>query len=129
MKTIRQTVTFDATPDQIYEALMDSKKHSEFTGSKAAIENKKGGKFEVWDGYANGINLELIPGKKIVQTWRASDWPEGVESNITYMLRGTTDKTELEFTQTGVPDEFYDDISRGWEEYYWQPLNKFLQNT
>jgi uncharacterized protein YndB with AHSA1/START domain len=31
MKTIRQSVTFEASPYDVYEALMDSKKHSRFT--------------------------------------------------------------------------------------------------
>ena len=46
-KSIRQTVTFKASPHAIYEALMDSKKHSEFTGGEAKISRKIGGKFSI----------------------------------------------------------------------------------
>ena len=28
------------------------------------------------------------------------------------------------FTQTGVPSEFYKEISTGWRSYYWSPLRK-----
>jgi len=68
---------------------MDSRKHARFTGGSARISRKVGGKFSVHDGYAEGRNLELIPDMKIVQTWRASDWPEGLYSNVTFELNET----------------------------------------
>lgn len=126
MKKIEQTVIINAPAKDVYDALMDSIQHSEFTGAKATIDNKVGGKFSVWDGYASGVNLELIPGKKIAQTWRASDWPEGVESKLTINLAQKGEDTELEFTQTGVPNEFYQDIKVGWQDYYWKPLKDFF---
>ena len=42
-KTIRQSVTFKATPHAVYEALMDSRKHARFTGDAASISRKVGG--------------------------------------------------------------------------------------
>ncbi len=126
MNKIEQTVIINAPAKDVYDALMDSSQHSEFTGAKASIDNKVGGKFSVWDGYASGVNLELIPGKKITQTWRASDWPAGVYSKLTIELKTLGENTELEFTQTGVPDEFYQDIKDGWQDYYWKPLKDFF---
>ena len=76
-KTIRQSVAIRASTHDVYEALMDSRKHAQFTGDKASISRKVGGKFSVFDGYSEGTNLELIQDTKIVQTWRASDWQEG----------------------------------------------------
>jgi activator of HSP90 ATPase len=67
-----------------------------------------------------------VPGKKIVQTWRASDWPDGVESKVTIVLSQEDESTRLEFNQTGVPDDFYNDIKQGWQDYYWHPLQTFL---
>ena len=72
-KTVKQTVTFKAQRHEVYEALMDSKKHAKFTGDKATISRKVGGKFSVFDGYGEGTNIELIPDSKIVQNWRAGD--------------------------------------------------------
>jgi len=126
MKTIKQTVEFKAQPDEVYEALMDSKKHAGFTGAKATVSRKVGGKFSVWDGYAEGENLELVPGKKIVQSWRASDWPEGAISKVTYRFAQTKSGTRLTFTQTGVPDELVADIKQGWKDFYWAPMKGML---
>ena len=129
MKTIKQTVTIKRNPHDVYEALMDSHKHTRFTGDKAVISKTIGGTFSVFDGYAQGTNLELIPDKKIVQTWRASDWPEGHSSMVTFMFKAVPSGTRLTFTQTDVPDEFADDIAQGWKDYYWTPLKQMLERT
>lgn len=59
MKTIRQSVTFKASPHDVYEALMDSKKHGRFTGSLARISRKEGGAIMAYDGYVSGENVGL----------------------------------------------------------------------
>jgi len=128
-KTIRQSVTFKAAPDEVYEALMDSKKHSKFTGSKARISREVGSRFSVYDGDLEGTNLELIPDQKIIQSWRSSDWPEGHYSKATFTLKKVEQGTKLTFTQTGVPEEHYDDISQGWRDYYWTPMKEMLKSS
>ena len=127
MKTIRQIVNFQATPHEVFEALMDSKKHCAFTSSKVSISRKVGGKFSVYDNYATGKNLILIKDKKIVQTWRASDWPNGHFSKVTFLLTKTKTGTKLTFTQTDVPDDKYKEISKGWYDFYWNPIKIFLE--
>ena len=124
---IRQTATFKASPHEVYEALMDSEKHSIFTGGRSVVSRKIGGKFSAFDGYSEGTNIELIPDKKIVQTWRAADWPSGHYSWATFLLKEIGGKTRLTFTQTGVPREQFDDISHGWKDYYWTPMKKWLE--
>ena len=126
-KNIKQTVTIKATPHEIYEALMDSRKHSKFTEGKASISRKVGGKFSISDGYIEGTNLELVPDEKIVQSWRASDWQEGHYSKVTFKLSKVEKGTRLDFTQTGVPEDQYEDISQGWKDYYWEPMKEFLE--
>ena len=64
-KTLRQQATFSCSPLELYEILMNSKKHGEITGGKAKISNKITGQFEVFDGYVRGYNIELVPGKRI----------------------------------------------------------------
>jgi activator of HSP90 ATPase len=126
-KTIKQSVTIKASPHDVYEALMDAKKHAKFTGGKAVISREVGGRFSTFDGYAEGVNLELIPNKKIVQSWRADDWPEGHYSKAAFVLKEAASGTELNFTQTDVPVEFADDVAQGWQDYYWEPMKKMLE--
>ncbi len=62
-KTIRRKVVVGATPNEAYEASVDARKHSAFTGSKATCDAGVGGEFTAWDGYISGKNLELEKGK------------------------------------------------------------------
>lgn len=128
-KIIKQSALFKAAPHEVYEALMDSGKHSKFTGSKAEISQKIGGEFTAWDGYIMGTNVELVPDEKIVQSWRAEEegWPEDHYSTVTITLKKESGGTRLAFIQEGVPEDCYEDIEQGWNDFYWKPLKKFLE--
>ena len=129
MKTraIRQSVTFKASANEVYEALMDSKKHAKFTGSVVQMSRRVGSKFGVYGGDIQGVNLELVPDQKIVQSWRYRDWPEGHYSKASFSLKEVPSGTRLTFTQTGVPEQFCDDIGQGWRDYYWEPMKEMLE--
>jgi activator of HSP90 ATPase len=74
-KTLRQTVTFKgASPTEVYDLIMDSRKHMSLSRERAIISKKVGGSFSAWNGHLTGFNLVLKPGEKIVQAWRATDW-------------------------------------------------------
>jgi activator of HSP90 ATPase len=126
-KTIKQTATFKASPHDVYELLMDSKKQAELEGGEAKISRKVGGKFTISSGDIEGTNLELVPDQKIVQSWRYGDWPEGHYSTATFSLEKTDKGTRLTFTQTDVPDDKYEDIKQGWKDYYWTPMKAMLE--
>jgi activator of HSP90 ATPase len=125
-KTLRQSVLLKATPHAVYEALMDSKKHAEFTRSPAVIRREVGAEFSAFDGWASGTTLELIPDKKIVQKWRAAEWPEGHYSTVTFELQAQGQETRLEFTQSDIPEDHYEELEAGWVEYYWDNLTAYF---
>lgn len=125
---IEQTVEFNTNAHEVYELLMDDKKHAAFTGTSANISREVGGEFSVWGRYATGKNVELISDKKIVQTWRASDWPEGEMSKVTFELRDKDGGCELNFSQSNVPRDFVEDIRQGWKDNYWDLMQEYLSN-
>ena len=126
-KTIKQEVIFKASPHEIFEMLMDSKKHSKFTGAKAKISRKVGGKISAYGDYIEGKNIEIIPDKKIVQKWRGNEWPLWHFSIAKFEMKKSKNGTKLIFTQTGVPAEHSSDISKGWKEHYWTKMKKMLE--
>lgn len=126
MKQIKQTVIFKSSPQEMYEWIMNPKKHAKFTGAKAMNTGKVGGKFTAWDGYIDGVNIKLVPGKEIIQTWHAADWDEGIYSKIIFKFKPHKAGTKLEFSQTGVPDEHYASIKQGWYDNYWDLLHSEL---
>jgi len=128
-KDIQQTVAFKAAPHDVYEALVDSRRHARFTGAAARISRKPGGTFSAYDGYISGINVELVPDIRIVQAWRTIDWHEGCHSLVVYDLKPAKGGTRLAFTQIGVPAKDFKEISAGWEEFYWKPMKEMLETN
>src|SRR5213592_1664886 len=124
MKTIRQTATISgATPHDIYETIMDSRKHTKLSRQPTTVSRRVGGAFKVGHDL-EGKNLKLTKDRRIVQTWRANNWPKGTYSKATFALARAAGGTRVTFTQTGVPSQFYKEISSGWKAYYWEPLRK-----
>jgi len=126
-ETLKQKVLFKAAPEEVYDMLMDEKKHAKFTGDTAKISAKVGGTFKVWGDYITGKNLELKPGKKIVQEWHAADWEAEHISKATFIFKRIKTGTEMSFTHEGIPEELFGDTKQGWEDYYWAPMKAMLK--
>jgi len=127
-KNIQHAVFIRATPKAVYDALMNQKQHAQFTGAPARIRTKAGAPFTCYNDYVSGITLELAMGKRIVQAWRSQGWPKGHYSIVTFALaKKSGGRTQLRFTQIGVPANDYAKKNRGWRTHYWQPLKKFLE--
>ena len=78
-------------------------------------------------GHIVGDFLELEPDSRIVQTWRAADFPEGHESRLELESEPTADGTFLRMTHFGVPEEMREQISEGWQRHYCEPMRRYLQ--
>ena len=123
---IHQESNFTASPQWLYEMLLDSKKFSTFSGRAAEIKREAGGMFSLFGGHIVGRNVELIPNKRIVQAWRVVDWPEGVYSIVRFELKAQESGTRLVFDHIGFPDGLHDHLAEGWEANYWALLKKAL---
>jgi activator of HSP90 ATPase len=125
-KTLQQTVTFKASPQEVYDVLMNSKKHRSLSGESAKISKKVGGKFTAWSGHLSGINLVLKPGKKIVQAWRATGWWPDHYSIAIFDITKVRGGSKLKFTQIDIPPSRYSGHYRGWIEAYWTPMKEIF---
>lgn len=130
-KSIKQTVTFDAPAEKVYNLIMDPKKHAAFTRSEVTMTTKVNGKFRVFDGYCHGHNIELVRGEKIVQAWHFAEdgWPEDHFSVCTFVFKDLDNKTKLTFLQKDVPEHKVEALKEGWKQYYWQPMKAYLKNN
>lgn len=116
-------------PEIIYNLLLDQKKLSAVTGTKVNMSKEVNGKFEVFDGYCRGYNIELDQGKKIVQAWHFKEdgWPDDHFSICTFVLEREGEKTKLRFLQTGVPEPNVESLKSGWKEFYWDAIKSYLK--
>ncbi len=126
-KTIKQRVKFNATSREIYDLLATSKEHTALTGQKADISPRVGGPFSALAGFITGINVDLAPGKRIVQAWRTKDFPVGIFSMATFQLTPTKrGGTELVLTHRGVPKDLIPRVEKTWREKYWGKIKRLL---
>jgi activator of HSP90 ATPase len=126
--TIRQREFIPASPDEIYDALLNERRHAAFTGSGATCDRRVGGKFTAWDGYISGTNITLENSRKIVQEWKTSDWPPDCRPSLlelTFKAKGGG--TEVRMVQKNVPSAQAEAYRKGWVNYYWSPLKKYFR--
>ena len=93
------------------------------TGGEATMSDEIGAEVSAWDGYISGRNLELVPGERIVQSWRTSEFgDEDEDSVITVVLQETEDGTLLTLEHSNVPDEHKSYEQGGWQSNYFEPM-------
>ena len=124
--SLHQEIDFKASPQRIYDALLDSRQFSAFTGMPAEISRDAGGAFSMFGGLILGRNVELVSDQRIVQAWRPASWDAGVYSIVKFELKGDGAQTKLILDHTGFPETNYGHLYSGWNERYWEPLKKYL---
>jgi activator of HSP90 ATPase len=116
-----------ASPEEVYRAFVSSKVHAEFTGSEANCSARVGGRFTAWDKYISGKNVELVKGKRIVQEWKTSEWPDDYGPSILKIsLKKKGEGTQLTMVQSRVPATQVHQYDKGWYESYWEPLKQYF---
>ena len=124
--SLHMELEYKASPQRIYEALLDSKQFAAFSGMPAEIDSKAGGAFSMFGGMIVGRNVELIPNQRIVQAWRPTHWDQGVYSIVRFELKTHDAETMLVLDHTGFPEGEFDHLEWGWHNHYGDPLKKFF---
>jgi len=124
--SIHQEINLPASPQHVFDVLLDAKQFAAFTALPAEIDSKPGGTFKTFGGLIEGRNVEIIPGQRIVQAWRPASWDPGIYSVVHFELKPSGSATLLILDHTGFPDGLYDHLAYGWNIRYWQPLKKYL---
>jgi activator of HSP90 ATPase len=121
------TATIPAAPKAVYEAWLDGRKHSAMTGERATSQNRVGGKFTAWDGYISGVHLELVPNKRIVQSWRSTEFPKGSpDSRLEVRLERAPRGTRVTLIHSEIPAGQAEGYAQGWKEFYFEPMKKYF---
>jgi activator of HSP90 ATPase len=120
--------TIPASPQQIYDAWLDSYGHSAMTGGRATASNVAGGAFTAWDDYISGRNLALEPGRRIVQSWRTTRFTaDDADSRIEVLLEPVVGGTRITLHHTNVPDGHLGYQDGGWQDHYFEPMKRYFQ--
>jgi|SRR5208337_4287437 len=121
------TTNLPASAQEIYDAWLDSLAHSEMTGGAASMSDEIDAEVSAWDGYITGRNLELMPGQRIVQSWRTTRFSDDHEDSIiTVTLEEVEDGTLVTLMHSNVPDEQTSYERGGWEQRYFEPMRNYF---
>jgi activator of HSP90 ATPase len=135
---IHQEPGFTASPKRVYEVLTDAKQFTrviQLSGAlqamhlpdkPAEISREAGGAFALYGGYITGRHVELVPNIRVVQAWRAGEWPPGVYSIAKFELVEQGSGSKIIFDHTGFPKGAAAGLASGWKAHYWEPLAKVL---
>jgi len=116
-----------AAPKEVYDAWLNGRAHAQMTGSSSATASTKvGGKFTAWDGYISGRNLILVPSRRIVQSWRTTEFTDADEdSKIEVTLAKTARGTKVTLHHSGVP-KTHKGYRSGWGDHYFAPMKAYF---
>lgn len=126
MPTIKQTYEMAASPEQVFEALVNEDIIQHWSGDEVKMSAEVGAKFSLWGGQMYGTNLEVVKNKKLVQEWCYDQWE--VPSKVTFLLKDGGDKTVVELLHEGVPEKSVKSITDGWNLYYLGAMQEMFKN-
>lgn len=114
-------------PERIYSAWLDSGAHAAFTGAAAKIDPRIGGKFSVLGGSVSGRTVGLLPGRRIVQTWRAKEFPGGSsDSRLEIQFERADGATRITIMHSALPAGQGEQLKQTWIVRYFQPLRAYF---
>ena len=129
---IQKEVTFNASPARIYQLLSQSDQFAAATGRSASI-GPEGETFSLFGGFITGRNIELVPGRRVVQAWRSQDWGPGVYSLVRFTLTGGDGGTRMVVTHDAYPEgaspmypTWHQHLSENWPAFYFNPFRRYL---
>ena len=140
-ESIHQEPVFSASRKRVYDALTDTKQFDKVVqlsgvmqsgmvppgfNKPTMISREAGGAFTLFGGYITGRHIELLPGERIVQAWRAGSWDPGIYSIVKFDLTEQGSGTKIVFDHTGFPKGAGEELAGGWKAHYWEPLAKLL---
>jgi uncharacterized protein YndB with AHSA1/START domain len=126
-ETVLVSEVIAAPKERLYAAWLDSDEHSAFIADVAAVEPFVGGSHSSFGGYATGKVLALEPNQKIVQSWRASDFPDGApDSRLEVTFEETVGGTLITVLHTGLPAGQSDRYRDSWLRHYFAPRKTYF---
>lgn len=115
-----------ADPEEVFTALTNPFQIELWSGYPADMKPEIGYVFSLWEGDISGVNLNIVPGKRLVQEWFFGEIP--APSIVTIDLKkGEKSDTLVTLSHTNIPEEVYEEITEGWKMYYLGSLKDMLE--
>jgi hypothetical protein len=126
-EALRVSSTLPVAPTTLYLAWLSAEQHSAMTGGAAKIDATVGGKYTAWNGYISGKLVILDLGRRIVMSWRTTDFPrEAPDSRVEIHFEALGGSTRVLILHTDIPEGQAEQYRVGWNEKYFNPMLTFF---
>ncbi len=97
-----------------------------WSGYPAVMGIEPGSEFSLWEGDIAGHVIEVIDQQQVVQEWYFG--PQEEQSIVTIKLFPQSgNKVQVDVIHTNIPEEAYEEIVEGWNEFYLGAIKEFLE--
>jgi activator of HSP90 ATPase len=124
MKDFKKYYILPATPEEVYNALVNPLAIRLWTGEAAVMSEEPGSEFSLWDGSIEGRNLSFEKNRKIEQEWYFGE--QETPSIVTIILHPHKNGSSVELRHSNIPDDAFNDITEGWSQSYFASLEEFF---
>ncbi|HPC98579.1 MAG TPA: SRPBCC domain-containing protein [Bacteroidales bacterium] len=125
MKTFTKNFRINAELSDVYAALTNPVTIELWSGYPAVMSEEPGSEFSLWEGDIEGRNISFEKNRKIVQEWYFGD--QSVKSVVTITLKQAgSSSTDVNLEHVNIPDEVYENIVQGWDDYYFGAIQNFF---
>ena len=126
-EALRVTSTIPVAPTTLYFAWIDSTHHSSMTGMTAKIEPEVGAKYSACSGYVTGKLVILDLGRRIVMSWRTTDFPrDAADSRVEVHFETLGPSTRILILHTDIPEGQSEKYKALWNEKYIAPMRSYF---
>jgi activator of HSP90 ATPase len=127
-ETIHVSAVLPAKPKAVYTAWIDAAKHAAMTGAPATSDARVGGRFTAWEGYIEGTHAELTSPRRVVQTWRSSQFPkDAAASRLIVLFDRDGEGTRVTVVHTDIPAGQGSQYESGWKTHYFKPMTRYFK--
>lgn len=126
-EALRVSTTIPVAPTTLYFAWLNSEQHTAMTSGTAKIEPNVGSTFSALDGYVSGKLVVLDLGRRIIMSWRTTDFPrDAADSRVEVHLEALGGSTRLTILHTDVPEGQAEKYRETWNDKYFTPMRTYF---
>lgn len=126
-EALRLSTVLAATPQVIYRAWFDSTQHAAFTNAPAKVDGNIGGRFTFRDGEITGRNMALEFGRRLLQSWRNTDFPKSApDSRLEVLFESVGAGTRMTVMHADLPEGMAEPLRAFWTDAYFGPMTDYF---
>lgn len=118
-----------ASQQDLWEVLTDAARIPMWSKAPAQLKLVQGETYSLFGGNITGSVVEVDAPRRLVQTWRMPQWPQGHFGKLVTTLTQGEDSTNLELVLAGVPSGSEDAAEAGLQNNYIRGLKSMGLGT